>query len=132
MSFMHRRAQKNKNPKVQRAIRIGLFVGFLLFLAPLLAGYFQIESRDGPFFYPEALHTPLYIIGYEAATGIKPRKSFAYRLYDRPLFWGLPSRPKPEDERKAHIQRIAERQGEDSPMVRALLEEQEKIRPGQP
>ena len=120
-----------KNRRVRCAVRIGLVAGILLFLAPLIAGYFQIGDRDGPFFYPEALHSPLYIIGHEAATDIKPRMSLTWVLYDRPLFWGQPRRPKSEAERESYMRRLAEREGPNSPFIKWLQEEQQKIRTGQ-
>ena len=122
---------KMKNRRVRYAVWIGLVAGIPLFIAPLVAGYFQIGDRDGPFFYPEALHSQLYIIGHEAATDTKPRMSLTWVLYDRPLFWGLLRRPKSEAERKSYIRRIAEREGPDSPFIKWLLEEQQRIKTGQ-
>jgi hypothetical protein len=120
---------KSRNARI--AIRISLGIGIILLFAPLLAGYFQIGDRDGPVFYPESLHTPLYILAHEAANEGKPRMSLAWSLYDRPSFWGLPRRPKSEAVRDAYIERSIERHGLDSYGVRLLLEEQQRISNGQ-
>ena len=120
-----------KSRRAKVAIRIGLGCGILFVAAPLLAGYFRIGARDGPAFYHKSLHTSLYILGHEAASGEKPRMSLAWALYNRPLFWGLKRRPKPESERKAYIQRIIELRGADSPVVEWLQKEQDKIKTGQ-
>lgn len=105
-------------------IKILLLVGVALLMAPFIAGYQAIGDRDGPAFYPETLHTSLYIMGHEASSGVKPRMGWNWGLYDRPLFWGMERRPKSAEEREKYLEKLAAGpQGRDSFAYRSISEE---------
>lgn len=108
----------------------GLGVAFLA--VPVVIGYNEIGGRDGPAFYPRGIHESLYIIGHEAATGEKPRVSLTWSLYDRPRFWGLPRRPKSDEERNRFLRKLADRSsGTESTFYQMLFAENERINNGQ-
>lgn len=103
-------------------------VAALYLIAPVVVGYRGIGERDGPAFYPRGLHEPLYILGHELATGEKPRLSLTSILYDRPLFWGRPARPKSAAEREAILERVADGNGgREATFYRILHAENERI-----
>jgi hypothetical protein len=119
------RCVRSKRRRPRYLLRILIIALFVLILAPLITGALQIGEREGPVIYPEALHTPLYIIGHDLA-GLpgKPRTKVAGNLYRRPWFWGLPLRARSQEERADILRRADER---NSPMLDLLNEENAKI-----
>ena len=77
---------------------IGLYIA-----GPIVAGMTGTGDREGPVLYSEEFHTSLYIIGHEAVFQEKPRQRLDSWMYDRPLFYGMHRRLKPQAERDAHI-----------------------------
>ncbi|QYY36648.1 hypothetical protein [Ruficoccus sp. ZRK36] len=105
-----------------------VLLGCLYLAGPLIAGYWRIGERDGPVFYHAELHSILYQLAYDESIDGKPRISY-YRpgLYERPLFWGLPLRPKPKAERDAYVESVIKRNGPDSWSVELIREANQSI-----
>ena len=71
----------------KKVLKLVTLVVVLYLVFPLIAGLLALGDRDGPRIYPEAYHTVLYMISYEAMRNEKPRQSLEF---ERPWFYGFP------------------------------------------
>lgn len=79
-----------------RKIKLFLFIGLLgvYFIAPILAGVFEIGDKMGPRIYPTNFHESLYCLGWELSTHkeSKPHVGYWFKKELRPMFYGLHSK----------------------------------------
>ena len=108
VDFLKRSPKKMKKPRFTILRLVGVFVAIYT-LGPIIAGYFAIGNRQGPYFYPVRIHSTLYIIAHESRTGIKPRIGFWQCMYERPYFYGMSPRPKSSAERQVILKRAEDR-----------------------
>jgi hypothetical protein len=94
---------------------------------PYFAGSFQIGDRLGPVIYSRDFHEVLYRQGYENSYHEKPRMPVDTVLYNRPLFYGFPRRPKSAQERQAFLEK---KRAENNPVLDRFIKMNEELEAG--